>query len=272
MEIIKDAIFNFSQSMAPVSVRQIFYNLTTTRLVDKTENAYKQVVKISGDMREDGELPFSWISDATRWMRKPDTHDTLIDALEITQETYRKNLWLNQSANVEIWLEKEALSGVVYSITSKWDVPLMVTRGYPSKTFLHSSAEDLRVDKTNYIYMLSDYDPSGVDLSRSTEAMLRKYADEDCDIIFERIAVTESQINQWELPTRPTKKSDVRAKAFSGESVELDAIPPDELRNLVSDSITQHIDSDNYQQLCEIESAERESLEVFMDSYEDLLV
>ena len=268
MEIIKDAIYNFAQSMRPVSVRQIFYNLTTQNIVDKTKNGYEQVVSISGKMREDGELPFSWISDATRWMRKPDTHDTLIDALEITKEAYRKNLWANQSANVEIWLEKEALSGVVYPITSRWDVPLMVTRGYPSKTFLYTSAEDLNVDKTNYIYMLSDYDPSGVDLSRNTEATLRRYADEDCDITFERIAVTESQIQQWDLPSRPTKKSDVRSKTFTGESVELDAIPPDRLRGLVEDSITQHIDDDNYQQLCEIESAERESLEVFMDSYE----
>ena len=144
MKTVKDAIFKFAQEMRPVSVRQIFYNLTTQNIVDKTKNGYEQVVSISGKMREDGELPFSWISDATRWMRKPDTHDTLIDALEITKETYRKNLWANQSASVEIWLEKEALSGVVFPITARWDVPLMVTRGYPSKTFLYTSAEDLR--------------------------------------------------------------------------------------------------------------------------------
>ena len=270
MKTVKDAIFKFAQEMRPVSVRQIFYNLTTQNIVDKTKNGYEQVVSISGKMREDGELPFSWISDATRWMRKPDTHDTLIDALEITKETYRKNLWANQSASVEIWLEKEALSGVVFPITARWDVPLMVTRGYPSKTFLYTSAEDLNVDKTNYIYMLSDYDPSGVDLSRNTESTLRKYADEDCDITFERIAVTESQINEWELPSRPTKKSDVRSKTFTGESVELDAIPPDSLRGLVEDSITQHIDESSYLQLCEIESAERESLQAFMGAYANL--
>ena len=270
MKTVKDAILNFAQEMRPVSVRQIFYNLTTQNLVEKTKNGYEQVVSISGKMREDGELPFSCISDATRWMRKPDTHDTLIDALEITKEAYRKNLWINQSANVEIWLEKEALSGVVFPITARWDVPLMVTRGYPSKTFLYTSAEDLRIDKTNHIYMLSDYDPSGVDLSRNTEATLRRYADEDCDITFERIAVTESQIQQWDLPSRPTKKSDVRSKTFMGESVELDAIPPDRLRNLVSDSIMQHIDSESYLQLCEIESAERESLQAFMGAYTDL--
>ena len=97
METVKDAIINFAQSMRPVSVRQIFYNLTTKNLVEKTKNlvektknGYEQVVSISGKMRENGELPFSWISDNTRWMRKPDTHDSLMDALEITQEAYRK--------------------------------------------------------------------------------------------------------------------------------------------------------------------------------------
>ena len=198
-------------------------------------------------MREDGELPFSWIADDTRWMRKPNTHDTLIDALEITKETYRKNLWLNQSVNVEIWLEKEALSGVVYPITAQWDVPLMPTRGYPSKTFLHLSAEDLRCDKTNYIYMLSLITiQSGVDLSRARKQCLEDMPTKIAEIIFERIAVTESQITDWELPSRPTKKSDVAPSTFTGESVDLDAIPPDELRGLVEDSIMQHIDADNY--------------------------
>ena len=118
--------------------------------------------------------------------------------------------------------------------------------------------------------MLSDYDPSGVDLSRNTEAMLRRYADEDCEIIFERIAVTESQISDWELPSRPTKKSNHQTDTFTGESAELDAIPPDKLRSLVEDSITRHIDESNYYQLCEVESAERESLQQFMSAYTDL--
>ena len=82
--------------------------------------------------------------------------------------------------------------------------------------------------------------------------------------------MTESQITDWELPSRPTKKSDARAKSFTGESVELDAIPPDSLRGLVEDSITQHIDESSYLQLCEIESAERESLQAFMGAYANL--
>ena len=270
MKTVKDAILNFAQEMRPVSVRQIFYNLTTQNIVDKTENAYKRVVKISGNMREDGELPFSWIADDTRRMRKPYTHDTLINALEITKETYRKNLWANQSVNVEIWIEKEALSGVVYPITARWDVPLMPTRGYPSKTFLHLSANSLSCDKPNYIYMLTDFDPSGLDLSRATHEGLDKYKPPEAELIYDRIAVTESQITDWELPTRPTKKSDVRYKDFIGESAELDAIPPDRLRGLVEDSITQHIDESSYLQLCEIESAEKESLQTFMSAYSSL--
>ncbi len=80
-------------------------------------------------MRRARELPFHWIADNTRWMRKPTTHDGLSDLLQDTAQLYRRSLWSNQSAYVEIWLEKDALSGVLYPITQEFDVPLMVTRG-----------------------------------------------------------------------------------------------------------------------------------------------
>ena len=40
----------------------------------------------------------------------------------------------------------------------------------------------------------------------------------------------------------PTKRSDSRAKSFVGDSVEVDAIPPAILRNLVADVIERHVD------------------------------
>jgi len=118
---------------------------------------------------------------------------------------YRKSLWTEADRYVEVWLEKDALAGVVYPITEMYDVPLMVARGYASLSFLHSAAEYISdLDVPAYVYHLGDYDPSGFNAGEKIEETLRELAP-SADIVFERIAVTPEQIEQWHLPTRPTK-------------------------------------------------------------------
>ena len=136
-----------------------------------------------------------------------------------------------------------------------------VTRGYSSLSFLFESAGQINdMDKPTYIYCLGDYDPSGVDISRNIEKSLREFAP-NAEIYFERISVTPEQIEDWNLPTRPTKKSDSRAKRFKGESVELDEIPTWRLKELVNNCIEGHIDNESLDNTRKIENAERQSLE-----------
>ena len=117
-----------------------------------------------------------------------------------------------------------------------YDVPLMVARGYASLSFLYSAAEhinDLVVPA--YIYHCGDYDPSGVNAGEKIEETLRELAP-DADIFFDRLAVTPGQIADWDLPIRPMKTSDTRAKGFGDTSVELDAIEPNRLRRIVQEA------------------------------------
>jgi hypothetical protein len=140
-------------------------------------------------------------------------------------------------------------------VTELWDVPLMVTRGYPSLTFVHSAAEMIReVDKPTFIYYFGDHDPSGVDISRKVEEGIREFAP-DVDLTFTRVAVTPEQIESMNLPTRPTKRTDTRSRSFDGESVEVDAIPPSVLREIADSSIRAHVD---IHQLRVLEAVERE--------------
>jgi hypothetical protein len=118
----------------------------------------------------------------------------------------------------------------------------MVTRGYPSLSFLYAAAYNIRqISKATFIYYLGDHDPSGVNIPEVVERNLRALAPE-CDITFQRIAVNEEQITTYGLLTRPTKKTDSRARNFFGESVEVDAIPAATLKNIVQDAIVQHVD------------------------------
>ena len=137
-------------------------------VIDKTERQYKgTVVRLTGEMRLSGEIPFEWIADNTRWMRKPRSDSNLEQMLRRTAESYRRAIWDRQEVYVEIWLEKDALSGVLYPLTAKYDVPLMVTRGFPSLSFVHTAADAIREKgKPTFIYYFGDHDPSGLEIPR----------------------------------------------------------------------------------------------------------
>src|SRR5258708_40044676 len=138
-----------------------------------------------------------------------------------------------------------------------YDVPLMVARGYASLSFLHSAAEYINgLYVPTFIYHLGDYDPSGVNAGEKIEETLRELAP-DAEIYFRRIAVNPSQINMWDLPTRPTKASDSRSKNFGEISVELDAIEPRQLRELVEGAIQEHLPAMQFAVLKAAEESER---------------
>lgn len=261
IQAVKDSLYNILLKDHPMTVRQVFYQAVARRVINKIEGEYKSTIcRLLVDMRRQGEIPYGWIADNTRWMRKPQTYDSLQAALRSTAEMYRRNLWAMMPAYVEIWLEKDALAGVLWAVTSVWDVPLMVTRGYPSITFLYEAADALRgMNKPVFLYYLGDYDPSGLDIPRVVEKGIREFAPE-LELCFEMIAVTPSQITALSLPTRPTKQTDRRAKNFNEDSVEVDAIPPSKLRQLVDEAIVRHIDRREYEMVKRTEAAERESL------------
>jgi hypothetical protein len=150
---------------------------------------------------------------------------------------------------------------VLMTETEVYDVPLMVARGYASLSFLYSAAQAIKAkDKPTYIYHFGDLDPSGVDAARDIEAKLRRYSP-GTEIHFERPAVTREQVEEWNLPTRPTKMTDTRAKKFTGESVELDAIPAQKLRELVRSCIERHVDQEQLKLLRIAEESERGAIE-----------
>jgi hypothetical protein len=153
----------------------------------------------------------------------------------------------------------------VYPVTDMYDVPLMVARGYASLSFLHSAAEHINtLYVPTFIYHFGDFDPSGVNAGEKIEETLRELAP-IAEIFFERIAVTPRQIEVWNLPTRPTKATDSRAKTFGDLSVELDAIEPDQLRDLVEQVIQRHLPAHQFQILKETEASERELLALFVE-------
>ena len=258
---IDTAIYDIAEAERPCTIRGLFYRVMSKGLVPKTEQGYGVVQRQALKMRRAGALPYNWITDGSRLRLKPRTFSCAQAALENTARMYRRDLWIDQGVHVEVWSEKDAIRGVVFPVTAEFDVPLMITRGFGSETFLYDSAEEINDEGCPaVIYQLGDHDPSGVAAWDDIQRKLRDFVDDEIDLTFERIAVTPEQITELDLPTRPTKQSDSRSAKFEGQSVEVDAIPSSTLRQLVTDAIEQWIAPEALRLTKVAEASEREVL------------
>jgi hypothetical protein len=121
VETRRAALYAIVEAGQPMTVRQVFYQATVRGLVEKAESGYDKVQNDLTVMRRGDELPYGWLTDNTRWQRKPRSFDNIEEALEETAKFYRKNLWAGAGAYVEIWLEKDALAGVALPVTAMYD-------------------------------------------------------------------------------------------------------------------------------------------------------
>lgn len=254
------------------AIRQAFYRLTVKGVVPKQEKrGYETVQRLLVELRDSGTVPYDDIVDSSRTIRTPDTSGSIEQALYDATRQYRRALWSGRDEYIQVWIEKEALAGVVWDVTDKWDVQLWVNRGFASLSYLHSGAQwinaALRQGKRVYIYNMGDHDPSGVGAWDAMKDRLAEWVDDIDQVEFDRIAVIPEQITKWNLPTRPTKKTDSRAKTFGSQSVEMDAIMPKQLKGIVEDAILRHVSLEELERTLAIEEAERESARQYVEQF-----
>src|SRR5262249_6317530 len=207
--------------------------LVARGVIEKTEAQYQgTVIRLLGEMRLAGEVNWDWIVDESRRSRVTRTFYNISDALEDTAKFYHRSALRECDDDIEIWSEKEALAGIIYDAASDYDVPVIVSKGMPSLTQVYGTftriARAARAGKESYLYQFGDHDPTGCLIPKTIQARLNEFC-EKYDVAYpavERVALTEEQIAEYQLPTRPTKREGNRhAYKFKGDSVELDALP-----------------------------------------------
>lgn len=260
----------------PATVRQVYYLVSTRGAVAKDDTGYRQVQRQVLAMRREGLIDYGRIADNVRRRIHPVSYDGLGEALDHTAAFYRQSLWRDLPVHVEVWTEKDALVGVLAPVTARYDVPLLVARGYSSETFAWSAAEEMRAawqaGKVPVVYYIGDFDPSGVHMAEDLERKLRAFIGpirgvlRGDEISFERLAVTPDQLEEFDLPTRPTKRTDTRTAWFEDRfgrgapSVEVDAIHPDTLRRLLTAAIEAYVPDRILQQVEAEEDEARRTL------------
>jgi len=259
---LHDAMIEIIGIAAPMTLRQLFYALTVSGIIAKEEREYAAVGVQLLKLRRRGLVPWRAIADNTRWVRRPRTFRGPQDALAQTARFYRRSLWADAEIRVEVWCEKDAIAGVIIDVTDEMDVPFYVARGFASETYAYEAAENIVDDgRPCFVYEFGDHDPSGVAASNVLRQKLIRFVAGRAEVSFIRAAVTPAQIASWNLPSRPTKRAgNTHAAAFVGDSVELDAVPPDTLRHLVRECIERHVDRQRLAVTIAAEQSEREYL------------
>ncbi len=238
-----------------LTVRGVYYRVVSTAYnYPKTEKTYLKVQRAVLNMRRCGFLPYEWITDESRMYRFYSSYGSREEFLDSMSRNYRRNLWEHSDYECEVWMEKNAMTSIIFPITTKYDVKLYPLGGFSSETAIWNAAENFKnTDKEVRVLYLTDYDSSGLDMLGQIERGLERF---DVDnVVIDRIAVTPEQIEQYDLPSRPDKKG-----AF--DACELDAFKPTDIRSIVEESITQFLDIHEVIRLKQIEKEERKSFKL----------
>lgn len=245
MQEREDFVAEFAKQFAPVTVRQVFYAATVHGIVEKTEDGYTKIQQMCLNSRRNGTISYHHIADNSRSYYQVTSFDSLANASNTFARTYKRDFWADSDYAVEVWLEKEALAGVVMPVTSEYRVRLVPTRGFASETIVHSAVQSaLDEGKTElHIKTLYDFDRSGQDAEKAIVKRMGEIgADLGLRVFHQKLALTQEQITSMHLPSRPAKtKSAADAKWQHERAVELDAMPPDVLRSLVRASLEAHM-------------------------------
>ena len=246
----------------PQSVRHVFYRMTDPRLempVEKSEAGYERVQRRCLALRRAGELPYGWISDSTRAGYHVHTFSGAGEFIERMAGLYRAKLWTRELPHVEVWVESRSLAGVLRGECQALAVSLYPCGGFTSATLAYEAAQfmnQLEPERVVVLYV-GDYDPAGVLIDKSLETELRRHVTAQLEI--RRLAINESQIAAYDLPTKPRKLGD-RRRLDVQATVEAEAMPAKEIRAIVREAVESYLPAGALDVVREAEASERQGL------------
>ena len=246
----------------PQSVRHVFYRMTDPRLpvsVPKTEDGYRRVQRRCLELRRKGAIPYGHISDATRRGFHVSSFTSGGDFIRSMAGLYRGQLWTPDLPHVEVWTESRSLAGVLEDECERLAVSLYPSGGFSSATLIWEAAEhidEMGRDRA-IVFYIGDYDPAGVLIDRSIEADFRAHLRTPLE--FRRLAINESQILSFDLPTKPRKSTD-RRRPDIVETVEAEAMPANEMRRILREAVEAELPGGALHAVEVAEESEREGL------------
>jgi hypothetical protein len=234
-----------------LTLRQLYYQFVARDLIPNTERSYKRLGGIINDGRLAGLIDWNAIEDRTRNLQRNPHWDSPADVIEAARQSYGIDMWANQPKRVEVWIEKEALAGVITRVCNDLDVPYFACRGYVSQSEqwragMRCRTNYNRASQDTVVLHLGDHDPSGIDMTRDNQERLSMLAGYRGAPTVERIALNMDQIEEYGPPPNPAKMTDSRFREYvmdyGTESWELDALEPAVIVDLIKEKVLNHRD------------------------------
>ena len=258
-----------------LTLRQLYYQFVARGWCPNTESEYGRLIGLMTDARLAGLVDWEALVDRTRNLRARTRWDSPAHIVSAAARSYHVDYWEGQQTRPEVWIEKDALVGVISDICEEYDVPYFSCRGYTSQSEMwvagqrHEDVQNQGQD--TMIFHLGDHDPSGIDMTRDIRDRLDLFVG---GVTVERIALTMDQIRQYSLPPNPAKITDSRyvsyVSEYGGESWELDALDPTVMVELVRDHIESLIDDGPWDERKELEEQQKSTLSNLSDRWSEV--
>lgn len=274
--VIANANYIIDEYMAKgyvLTLRQLYYQFVSRDLIANTMKEYKRISSIINDGRLAGLIDWDAIEDRTRNLLSIPHFGDPASFLTQMAEQYAEPLWADQPCYCEVWVEKDALIGVVERPCNELRVPYFACRGYASQSELYGAGQrlsaKLSAGKRVIIFHLGDHDPSGLDMTRDNDERLNMFAGGIIDV--RRLALNADQIETYDPPPNPAKMTDTRADAYVSEhgrsSWELDALDPEVISEIIRSSIQSIVDKPRFDASLSMEHSSRSTLRMLGSHY-----
>jgi hypothetical protein len=249
-----------------LTLRQLYYQFVSRGLIANEQAEYKRLGTIVADARRAGLIDWGAIEDRTRYLRDLPTWRSPADRIADAAELYREDIWATQPYRVEVWIEKDALVGVIEDVCNAFRVPYFSCRGNVSDSEMYAAGKRFAAwmgeiedtDQWPIILHLGDHDPAGLDMTRDIERRLGLFSRSLCSV--QRLALNLDQTAG--LPPNPAKDTDSRYAEYvkrygTTDSWELDALDPVIIVNLIRNALMGYIDAQAWNAAMTEEEASR---------------
>lgn len=259
-----------------LTLRQLFYQFVSRAMLPNKQTEYKRLGSIISDARLAGLVDWAMMEDRTRFVREEASWSDPADIIGAIAQQYKEDLWASQNYRCEVWIEKDALVGVIESACNDLRVPYFACRGYASQSSQYEAGKRFRKHRRNgqkvVVFHFGDHDPSGIDMTRDNDTRVEMFT--EGNVRFDRLALNMPQVDEFNPPPNPAKETDSRfddyARRFGNTSWELDALEPTVIDRLIRDNVNGLINQRVWAAAVDQENENKQLIEAASDRWTEL--
>jgi len=268
-------IEEYKQQGFILTLRQLYYQFVARDLIANDQRQYKRLGSIINDARLTGLISWTAVEDFTRNVQRNAHWSSPRELLRAARDSYATEKWKSQPYRVEVWIEKDALTGVIAPVCEELDVPYTSCRGYYSQSEQWRAGQRFKgyiaAGQTPVVLHLGDHDPSGIDMTRDNRERLSLFARTPVEV--RRLALNYDQIEEFHPPPNPAKVTDSRIAGYVAqygtETWELDALEPTIIARLIREAVAEIRDDSLWVQALGIQEKDRAHLSEFCEQLGD---